>query len=465
MTTIETDYLIIGCGAVGLAFADTLLAESDADITIVDRHGKPGGHWNDAYSFVRLHQPSASYGVASMALGSNRIDTTGTNRGFYELATGHEVSGYFDRVMQERLLPSGRVRYLPMHEHRGEGRCVSLLSGTGTHITARRRIVDATWYGTSVPSTHKPKFEVAAGARLVPPNALPDLGREPDRLPRHFAVLGAGKTAMDAVQWLLESGAPPEAIHWVVPRDSWLLNRAQMQPGIEFFEASVGGQASVMEAFAQATSLDDLFERLEACGQMMRIDRTRKPSMFHYATLSLAEVEVLRRVTQVVRLGHVRRIEPGAMDLDHGRVALPPDTLFVDCTASAVERRPLQPIFQDGRIVLQILRMPQPVFSAALVAWVETHVDGDAQRNALCPPVQFPDRLEAYPAAAMANVLNQAKWNQDKVLRQWMANCRLDWTGDVMSRVDPADAVKMAILARYKAATRAAVANAARLVA
>jgi hypothetical protein len=38
----DTDYLIIGAGATGLAFADTLLAETDAHITLVDRHGKPG---------------------------------------------------------------------------------------------------------------------------------------------------------------------------------------------------------------------------------------------------------------------------------------------------------------------------------------------------------------------------------------------------------------------------------------
>ena len=32
----------------------------------------PGGHWNDAYSFVNLHQPSAFYGVNSLPLGANR---------------------------------------------------------------------------------------------------------------------------------------------------------------------------------------------------------------------------------------------------------------------------------------------------------------------------------------------------------------------------------------------------------
>ena len=52
---LETDYLVVGSGAVGMAFADTLLDESDAHITLVDRRAAPGGHWNDAYAFVGLH--------------------------------------------------------------------------------------------------------------------------------------------------------------------------------------------------------------------------------------------------------------------------------------------------------------------------------------------------------------------------------------------------------------------------
>ncbi len=91
MTEIRSDYLVVGSGAVGLAFADTLLAETDAHITIVDRHGKPGGHWNDAYSFVTLHQPSAFYGVNSLPLGTGRKDSIGINAGLCELASGPEV--------------------------------------------------------------------------------------------------------------------------------------------------------------------------------------------------------------------------------------------------------------------------------------------------------------------------------------------------------------------------------------
>ena len=79
---VETDYLIVGAGALGMTFADQLLTDSDASIVIIDRHHMPGGHWNDAYPFVRLHQPSAFYGAGSRQLGSNRIEAAGFNRGY-----------------------------------------------------------------------------------------------------------------------------------------------------------------------------------------------------------------------------------------------------------------------------------------------------------------------------------------------------------------------------------------------
>ena len=80
----------------------------------MDRRHRPGGHWNDAYPFVRLHQPSAFYGVSSMNLGQDRIDATGPNAGFLERATAAEVCHYFQAVLADRLLPSGQVEFLPM---------------------------------------------------------------------------------------------------------------------------------------------------------------------------------------------------------------------------------------------------------------------------------------------------------------------------------------------------------------
>jgi cation diffusion facilitator CzcD-associated flavoprotein CzcO len=56
----DTDYLVIGAGAAAMAFTDALLEHSDATVAIVDRRHAPGGHWIDAYPYVRLHQPSAT---------------------------------------------------------------------------------------------------------------------------------------------------------------------------------------------------------------------------------------------------------------------------------------------------------------------------------------------------------------------------------------------------------------------
>ncbi|MFN9448890.1 MAG: NAD(P)-binding protein, partial [Rubrivivax sp.] len=246
MNTLDTDYLVIGAGAVGLAFADTLAHESSAQIVVADRRGTPGGHWNDAYGFVTLHQPSAFYGVASLPLGSGRIDSVGPNRGCHELASGAEVTGYFDRVVQQSLLPTGRVQFRPMCEVRerdGQVFLVSLLSGEETLVNVRRRVVDASYYGTTIPATHTRRFEVADGARVVPPNALPALWQPRlggGRAPGQIVILGAGKTAMDVALWLLQCGLPPSRITWVMPRDSWLINRATTQPELAFFEASFG---------------------------------------------------------------------------------------------------------------------------------------------------------------------------------------------------------------------------------
>ena len=136
--TIEADYLVVGAGAMGLAFTDTLVGESDATVVVVDRNDQPGGHWTTAYPFVRLHQPSAYYGVNSRNLGSDTIDQSGLNAGYYELASGAEVCAYFDAVMQQHLLPTGRVTYLPMSEYLGDGR-VRTLGGDDIEVTRAAR--------------------------------------------------------------------------------------------------------------------------------------------------------------------------------------------------------------------------------------------------------------------------------------------------------------------------------------
>nr|WP_255554616.1 NAD(P)-binding protein [Sphingomicrobium sp. B8] len=455
--------MVVGAGTSGLAFADTLLAEDpDAAIAIVDKHARPGGHWNDAYSFVRLHQPSTFYGVNSVELSRGTTDTDGLNKGFLELATGAEVSAYFERVMEKVLLPSGRVTYYPSHEYVGDDRIRSVLTGDEQVIDVRRKTVDSTYYGTTVPSTHTPKFEVEEGERLVPPNELPFLWK--DGVPSHYAVLGGGKTAMDSVNFLLGQGVAPDSITWVRPRDAWWINRATVQPGIAHFETTFGAQAAMMEARAAASDVHDLFARYEKAGAMLRIDPEVTPTMFHFATAAPAEVTLSGSVKNVVRKGHVRSITAGVMRFDDGEVAVADDTLFVDCTAPAVTRRPTRPLFEDDRITLQMVRIPQPAFSAALTAFLEARFDSDEEKNSLARPIPLPDGLEGYPLVKMVDLLNQRAWTENEVVRRWLSTARLDGFGETMKSISQDDTQKMAILGRMRAASQPAFANLMRLV-
>ncbi|HEX3454511.1 MAG TPA: hypothetical protein VHS03_07785, partial [Gaiellaceae bacterium] len=107
----------MGAGALGMAFVDSLLTHGDADVVMVERRHRAGGHWLDAYPFVQLHQPSRYYGVDSTSLGFDRIETDGGDAGFFERASGSEICAYYDDVMRHRFLASGRVRFFPMSDH------------------------------------------------------------------------------------------------------------------------------------------------------------------------------------------------------------------------------------------------------------------------------------------------------------------------------------------------------------
>ena len=116
-------------------------------------------------------------------------------------------------------------------------------------------------------------------------------------------IVGSGKTATDGIVWLLANGVQPDRIVWVRPCDPWMLNRAVVQPDPV---VALGLAADTMAAAAHAESLDDLFLRLEASGVMLRIDTDVVPTMAKTPTLGGVELDLLRTIEHVVRLGHIR---------------------------------------------------------------------------------------------------------------------------------------------------------------
>lgn len=445
---IETDYLVIGAGAMGMAFTDVILTETDASVVIVDRGSRPGGHWNAAYPFVRLHQPSAFYGVNSRPLGSDRIDTDGWNSGLYELASGAEVVAYYDQVMNQEFIPSGRVTYFPMHEFDGErdnGAQVvhfrSTVTGATTEVRVRRKLVDATYMNVSVPSQRDPRYAIVDGVRHGPVNALASLSEPAD----HYTVVGAGKTGADACLFLLRNDVDPDAITWITPRDSWFLDRALIQPGA-FFETTAAAFIEQFRHVAESTSIADLFDRLERAGLLLRLDESVEPTMFRCSTITVDERDQLRRIHDVVRKGRVRTIGSDEIVLDEGTIPTTTTTFHVDCTADGLERRPAVPVFDGERLTLQTVRHCQQVFSAAFIAHVEASYDDVSDQNRLCGVVPHPDSATDWIRTAYGNSLNSAHWNADPELTAWLTSARLDGFSTEVPPSDDLVAVMMSAL-------------------
>jgi len=429
MRPLETDYLVIGAGAMGMAFADAVIDHADVHVTLVDRRYAAGGHWQDAYPFVQLHQASLFYGVASTVLGTGAVQQRGPEAGLQERARRAEIQAYFDDILHRRFLGTGRVTFLSASEHTTEGPAhvvTSRVSGERTEVQVRRRVVDAAYLSPTIPATTPPPFAVADGARVVAVNELPALVDAPSE----YVIAGSGKTATDAIVWLLGNGVDPSRIVWVRPRDPWMLDRARVQPDPA---VAVGLAADTMAAASEATSLDDLFLRLEAAGVMLRVDPAVVPTMAKTPTLGTWELDLLRRVERVVRHGHLTGVARGELAFDDTTVAVADDALVVHCAASGLPSPSLVPVWSPDAIRLQTIRVGFPCFCAALAGYVEATRDDDRERNRLCPPNLYGNRAADWARMQARGAVAAATFGAEPDIAEWANACALN-----PARIDPA---------------------------
>ena len=289
-----TDYLIVGAGAMGLGFLDELINSStDMEAIIVDTRSAPGGHWNDAYDFVRLHQPAITYGVNSRSLGSGNP---------WDLASKPEILEHFELAL-DTLVATGRVKWFPQCRYTGGGCLESLVDPRVKYLVkVQRKVVNATLTSGSIPVNTPPNYKVAEEVRLIPVNGLAKLRESWER----YMVIGAGKTALDAILFMLERGVDPERICWIISNDCWYFSR-------EAFMKDQGGHF-MKELFESAleesmTTPDQCLLDLEQRGLLMRLDKAITPTRYRAATLSIGELADLGRVSNRVRMGRIARIE------------------------------------------------------------------------------------------------------------------------------------------------------------
>eukprot|EP00392_Amoebophrya_sp_AT5.2_P012519 g12624.t1 len=349
-------YLVIGAGAPALAFIDTLLTlnhdgkiSKDAPIVLVDRHDAPGGHWNDAYDYVRLHQPSLMYGVSSKQLEGNwftnnllkfrlpwnhRASKQEILAYYAEVVATWEKEGlvkFFGRVefdfeKAKRILDQAQggadveARTFEFARLEDDGRPPRSGSARRLRVSVTQKLVDATAGECIVPSAKNMPFRVeeASGAKtriqVCVPSELHTLP-ESEFQTKRFCVLGGGKTGMDALVWLQrEKGVKPEHISWVVGRETWMLSREKL---VTLFPVCRTLPETVLDAMSKCGAeetgyLETAWNELESKGVLRMIDETgaHRPTDFRGPMIDSEELSYLRKPELTkYRQGYVAKLE------------------------------------------------------------------------------------------------------------------------------------------------------------
>jgi len=384
---LKADYFVVGAGATGIAFVDTILTENkDCRIVLVDRYKIPGGHWTVAYPFARLHQPASAYGVNSKRLGkTDYMDPS-------NLASKDEILDYYKEVLDD-FIRTGRVRYFPecdadmdnstFKSLTNENLCYKVLATT---------TVDSTYTNVIVPSMRPPSFKIKDSTAIVAPiNDVTNLAKTYPTA--DFVIAGAGKTGIDAILELFRLGIASSQIVWIIPNDSWFINRDYFRP-----KTWASDLCDFVTFLNESKSCEETFVKMEKTGfsGYIRLDTNIMPKLFKGATVSSIEMSKLRSISRTVRVGRIVAIENEYLILEKGKLPLTKGSCVIDCTANGLPPSQPIPIFSGNRITLQTIQVFQPVFSASIIAYVLIHVADDKKRNEICTVASHPVELEEY---------------------------------------------------------------------
>mmetsp|Transcript_68143 Transcript_68143/g.76283 ORF Transcript_68143/g.76283 Transcript_68143/m.76283 type:complete len:529 (+) Transcript_68143:61-1647(+) len=302
---LECDYLIIGAGATTLAFIDTLLTElPDTKIVLIDKKAAPGGHWIDSYPYVKLHQPSILYGIASKQLEGNWLKCLLTQ---FTLPWNHranktEILKYFADFVKEQ----DQIDFYPhsvydFDNNNSEEDIYSFSSIDGSvsyKVKVNVKLVDGGSNECVVPHNSPLQFPVDDEVRVMTPNQVYDAHEENrNEMQRNkYVVLGAGKTGMDAVVYLQRTmNIDPVDIAWVISQDVWMTSKGSPKSHMRFLLKHDNDM--------QQAALEE-----EEKGGMVRLDKDIMPTVFRFPTVQLDELELMQKVKTMIRRGRATAI-------------------------------------------------------------------------------------------------------------------------------------------------------------
>ena len=226
---------------------------------------------------------------------------------------------------------------------------------------------------------------------------------------------------------LLKQGIRQSCIKWVVPHDEWYFVLDKMYEN----NSPIGFQIALVEVMLQQTSVQGIYEELEARGVAVRLNQNIVPDACHCIPIMMDELRSLRTV-EMVRLGGIKAVRAESLELQLGQIKLEPDTLLVDCTADGVDGyHGSYQIFSPQHIRLSVsLSALNAGHASSCIAYLESKMMDDAEKNSICDaaamsyPTRFTGDLTNFIDILYADLKTQRAFARDIKSAKFLLDAR-----------------------------------------
>jgi hypothetical protein len=432
------DLCILGAGIAGLnaLFAATHYLTSSQRVVLIDRNPRPGGMWNDAYDYVRLHQPHGLFTAGNIPwkLGRPRDYLAGKSEVLDHLQHCVEVLG--TKVTLDVFYG---YEYESHQEVRGEDGVEVRISCAPTSPAAPPLRVEAGRFVKAYGAEISPKAPLElSSAKVVSlsPDQRDLLGGDLAASAAPVYVVGGGKTAVDTAHALL-SRFPGRDVNVVAGSGMVFTSRDKMFPaGARRWWGGVSPTTVMMDVARRfdGTNEREVHEYFRARYGTSVFQECRH---FLFGTLSEEESETVAAGVNEVMMEHladvVDREGRTEMVFRSGRTrAIEPGSFVVNCTGYLlVNERPYEPyVSEQGAVVSVQLRSAVHVLSS-LAAYFLVHLlyTGKIRETRLYElDLQALQRASrsALPFGMLALAIHNAGHLVEAVPRRALSECGID---------------------------------------
>lgn len=356
----RANYAIIGGGQTGLLFLHRCIRRGAGTSVLIEQRERLGGQWNDAYHFVRLHSPKATYGIDTSAWAGDV---------HHDLASRKEVLAHYDLAMRPvwqseraiRLLGhSARVHPcvlgIPAVVATPVGRVRGATPSAPSLLVLADGIIDATI--NSIPWNINPAHHL--GHAAIGPSGLPWVSEGvPEALspppahhtpltqllaavaeaalswasaarmlcaPSNFLVIGGGKSGCDTILYLIRALGAEQAsvrVTWVISRPLAFYRRP-LSTDID------GAYARLLAQHREAAPGTPL-AALPSYTELFHHYTDALPRTTHHGILGDDEMRQLRAQPNRVEGVRVVSVDGGVATLSDGRRLTCECTVVVSC--------------------------------------------------------------------------------------------------------------------------------------